>query len=109
MSILAQAQEHEIAERNDVADAMAVVEDHGRIPGTLEGLERARVAMGWRLEANAHKLNAVLAEYRANYALSDEIDRRIAHHSVLISDRYVDNTMTLCRLRRRSGRPPDYI
>jgi hypothetical protein len=39
MSILAQAQEHEIAERNDVADAMAVVEDHGRIPGTLEGLE----------------------------------------------------------------------
>jgi hypothetical protein len=78
MSILAQAQEHEIAERNDVTDAMAVVEDHGRIPGTLEGLERARVAMGWRLEANVHKLNAVLAEYRANYALSDEIDRRIA-------------------------------
>ena len=30
-----------------------------------------------------------------------------AHHSVPIPDRYVDNTMTLYRLRRPSGRPPD--
>ena len=32
----------------------------------------------------------------------------VSHHSVRISDRYVDNTMTLYRLRRPSGRPPDY-
>jgi hypothetical protein len=31
------------------------------------------------------------------------------HHSVRIYVRYVDNTMTLYRLRRRNGRPPDYI
>ena len=29
------------------------------------------------------------------------------HHSVQIHDRYVDNIMTLYRLRRASGRPPD--
>ena len=29
------------------------------------------------------------------------------HHSVSIYDRYVDYTMTLCRLRSLSGRPPD--
>jgi hypothetical protein len=28
-------------------------------------------------------------------------------HSVQISDGYVDNMMTLYRLRRPSGRPPD--
>ena len=32
----------------------------------------------------------------------------LPHHSVRIYVRYVDNTMTLCRLRRPSGRPPDY-
>jgi hypothetical protein len=31
-----------------------------------------------------------------------------AHHSVLISDSNIDNTMTLCRLRRPSGHPLDY-
>jgi hypothetical protein len=31
-----------------------------------------------------------------------------SHHSVPIYDRYVDNVMTLYRLRRRSGHPPDY-
>jgi hypothetical protein len=31
-----------------------------------------------------------------------------AHHSVPIYDRYVDNVMTLYRLRRRSGHSPDY-
>jgi hypothetical protein len=31
-----------------------------------------------------------------------------AHHSVLISDSYVDYMMTLYRLRRPSGCPPDY-
>jgi len=30
-------------------------------------------------------------------------------HSVQISDGYVDNMMTLYRLRRPSGRPPDDI
>ena len=32
-----------------------------------------------------------------------------SHHSVRISVRYVDNMMTLYRLRRPSGRPPDDI
>jgi hypothetical protein len=32
-----------------------------------------------------------------------------AHHSVLISDSYVDNMMTLYCLRRQNGRPPNYI
>jgi hypothetical protein len=31
----------------------------------------------------------------------------ISHHSVPIYDRYVDYTMTLCRLRCLSGHPPD--
>jgi len=30
-----------------------------------------------------------------------------AHHSVRISDSNMDNIMTLYRLRRASGRPPD--
>jgi hypothetical protein len=29
------------------------------------------------------------------------------HHSVIIYDSNTDNIMTLCRLRRASGRPPD--
>jgi hypothetical protein len=33
----------------------------------------------------------------------------VAHHSVLIFDSYVDNTMTLYCLRCQNGRPPDYI
>jgi hypothetical protein len=78
VSLVAQAQERELVERDDVADALEVVENHGRLPDTLAGLDRARAAMSWRLEANAHELNAVLSEYRTNYALSDEIDRRIA-------------------------------
>jgi hypothetical protein len=31
----------------------------------------------------------------------------IPHHSVRISDSNMDNIMTLYRLRRASGRPPD--
>jgi len=44
--------------------------------------------------------------YRLQRDLSTEIV--FTHHSVRIYVRYVDNTMTLCRLRRPSGRPPDY-
>jgi hypothetical protein len=40
---------------------------------------------------------------------SSAIGSTISHHSVLISDSYVDNTMTLYRLRRWNGRPPYYI
>jgi len=32
---------------------------------------------------------------------------KITHHSVIIYDSNRDNIMTLCRLRRASGRPPD--
>jgi hypothetical protein len=31
------------------------------------------------------------------------------HHSVLIPDNNIDNTMTLYRLRRASGRPLDFM
>ena len=37
------------------------------------------------------------------------IGEKMTHHSVLIYDSNMDNMMTLCRLRRPSGRPPDYI
>ena len=37
-----------------------------------------------------------------------ESGERPSHHSVRISDRYVDNTLTLYRLRRHSGRLADY-
>jgi hypothetical protein len=38
----------------------------------------------------------------------ETLESSIRGHSVQISDGYVDNMMTLYRLRRPSGRPPDY-
>ena len=49
-------------------------------------------------------LKSILAHLQSN----DDVSLSDGGHSVQISDSNVDNTMTLCHLRRPSGCPLDY-